>query len=310
MQISVLLYYILAILLGGMTSGLALGVFQVYHSPLSERFLRFFAILVLYLILMPLGYYAFGRDVGEEPVLLGIHTVFFLLYAAWFPVLGDIFSEFVQKPHHGLDRTLAWFFTSLGVLLALVLLLLPFENSEKISLQRLFLNGIYVPLFLGYIVYHMVKSALKSAAITDPWKKRTLRGFIFLLILFFPAFIFDTFVNQEGSTFLNPLPSGLQITGLFFIAVSLYFSQAWISLLREAGWRYRGETREPNLTRLGSMDITSREGEVIKLIFEELSNSEISQNLKISQGTVKNHIYHIFQKTGASSRRELIRMLL
>jgi len=55
--------------------------------------------------------------------------------------------------------------------------------------------------------------------------------------------------------------------------------------------------------------ITPREEEIILLIGEGLSNKEIASRLEISPNTVKVYIYNIFQKTGASSRIGLLKML-
>jgi len=55
--------------------------------------------------------------------------------------------------------------------------------------------------------------------------------------------------------------------------------------------------------------MTSREQEIALLILRGRSNQEISEALGVTMSTTKNHIYNIFNKTGASSRQELGRML-
>jgi DNA-binding NarL/FixJ family response regulator len=55
--------------------------------------------------------------------------------------------------------------------------------------------------------------------------------------------------------------------------------------------------------------ISNREAEVIGLISRGLSNKEIADELGVSFTTVRTHVYNIFQKTGASSRVELLRIL-
>lgn len=58
-----------------------------------------------------------------------------------------------------------------------------------------------------------------------------------------------------------------------------------------------------------SFNITPKEREVIKLLKDGLGNKEIAYEMNISFSTVKNHIYHIYKKTGAQSRIELIKIL-
>src|SRR5512135_372096 len=52
--------------------------------------------------------------------------------------------------------------------------------------------------------------------------------------------------------------------------------------------------------------ITAREGEVVRLLLEGKNNKEITEELFISDHTVKNHIHHIYQKLGIKNRVQLI----
>ena len=56
--------------------------------------------------------------------------------------------------------------------------------------------------------------------------------------------------------------------------------------------------------------LTEKEGAIVELVVRGLSNGEIATRLNVTQGTVKNHISHVFDKLGVSSRTELaVRML-
>ena len=57
-------------------------------------------------------------------------------------------------------------------------------------------------------------------------------------------------------------------------------------------------------------DVSQREQEIIRLLIRGLSNKQIAENLYISQKTVKNHIYHIYQKLGIKNRIQLINKFL
>lgn len=55
--------------------------------------------------------------------------------------------------------------------------------------------------------------------------------------------------------------------------------------------------------------LSDREIEIVVLLMHGMSNAEIADRLYISLHTVKSHVKHIFQKTGAASRTQLISML-
>lgn len=55
-----------------------------------------------------------------------------------------------------------------------------------------------------------------------------------------------------------------------------------------------------------SQHLTDREGEVVKLVAEGLSNKEVSAELKISEHTVKRHLVRIFEKLSVTNRVELV----
>ena len=56
--------------------------------------------------------------------------------------------------------------------------------------------------------------------------------------------------------------------------------------------------------------LSKREMEVVHCLAEGLSNREIAHRLQLSQHTVKNHLFRIFEKLGVSSRIELLHMTL
>ena len=55
--------------------------------------------------------------------------------------------------------------------------------------------------------------------------------------------------------------------------------------------------------------LSKREADVLKLIADGCSNSEISEQIQVSVSTVKKHVYNIFNKTGVNSRTQLLNMV-
>lgn len=63
--------------------------------------------------------------------------------------------------------------------------------------------------------------------------------------------------------------------------------------------KFHGKETEPKISKY---DFTDREQDIIKAISEGLSNKEISMKLFISEGTIRNYITTILDKTGLEHR--------
>ena len=59
----------------------------------------------------------------------------------------------------------------------------------------------------------------------------------------------------------------------------------------------------------GKTLLSPREEEISMLVAEGMSNREVSRTLNISESTVKNSLFHIFEKLGISNRVELARYM-
>ena len=59
-----------------------------------------------------------------------------------------------------------------------------------------------------------------------------------------------------------------------------------------------------------SKDFTERERDVLRGVFEGLSNKEIGGRLKISESSVKAALQQLFHKTGVRTRSQLVRIAL
>lgn len=55
--------------------------------------------------------------------------------------------------------------------------------------------------------------------------------------------------------------------------------------------------------------ISPRECEIVSMMVQGLGNRKIGETLFISALTVKNHIYHIYQKTGATNKIQLLNLI-
>ncbi len=83
---------------------------------------------------------------------------------------------------------------------------------------------------------------------------------------------------------------------------ALLSAQEVVELLRLAGQsRERGREAQRSIERL-----TPREREVLQALADGLSDKEISENLHVGVGTVRNHLVSVFGKLGVNSRLQAL----
>jgi LuxR family transcriptional regulator, maltose regulon positive regulatory protein len=74
-----------------------------------------------------------------------------------------------------------------------------------------------------------------------------------------------------------------------------------------AGWRLRYQSQvEPAPRSATAEALSAREGDILKLIAQGLSNKEIARTLTITPETVKSHVKHIFIKMGVEKRAQAV----
>jgi len=74
-----------------------------------------------------------------------------------------------------------------------------------------------------------------------------------------------------------------------------------------------GEKRPlPNrvVNRQGELLLSGRQEQIVRLVADGLSNSEVAEKLRLSEHTVKNYLIRIFDKLGVSNRIELVLYIL
>ena len=65
-----------------------------------------------------------------------------------------------------------------------------------------------------------------------------------------------------------------------------------------------GTSAEPKMP-LGTRPLSKREEEIARLVAEGLSNRQISERLSLSEHTIKNYLFRVFEKLGVGTRVEL-----
>lgn len=315
MEQLILFYYFLTLFPGLAAIGLAYAVSLRHQSPLSLRYVRVFSLLLIYLTQMVVVYYC-THVLGIDPLLVETWSqpLYQVIYSLWAPFVAGFMLELLQIPHKGWTRLLSVGLCVAGLLLIPLVFLAYPEMDARIEAFRFWTQLVYVPLFLVFLLGLLVLYMLKLRGINDPWKQASVRGTSIITLAFFPVFVLDTLWPLLQMKF-RIIPEGLNLFGFYFMTISGFYFFRWRVFLRESPERpsveFPPKSAPPlDSDRLTALCLTEREEDVVRMIFRGGTNQDISDGLSITLGTVKNHIYNIFQKSGASSRRELIRMLM
>lgn len=105
---------------------------------------------------------------------------------------------------------------------------------------------------------------------------------------------------------------GLSVDGACIVLTKDADPEMLVATLRKAAqgqgaaWPSAGQvSEEPRAAENPLTQLTDRERQIMRLVSEGLSNKEIGRRLNITDGTIKVHLHHIFQKLDISNRTVL-----
>ncbi len=88
------------------------------------------------------------------------------------------------------------------------------------------------------------------------------------------------------------------------------FSESQIALVAMLQNQVEAILFESKLSKAAAaFSLSKREAEVLRLVVEGRSNSDIGERLDVSVSTVKKHVYNIFNKAGVYSRTQLLSLV-
>jgi DNA-binding CsgD family transcriptional regulator len=158
---------------------------------------------------------------------------------------------------------------------------------------------------LGMNVYAAAILFRGFARIESAWLRSLVRSFL----VFFGVFVLlaaAQFVVQNlasAPAFLREYPLQELLYYFGFVILAVYHVSRFFSQPVTAG---AFTLPEEFVRRFG---ISHREGDIIEMMAKGFSNNAIAEKLYISTLTVKNHVYHIYQKTGAANKVQLLNMI-
>lgn len=95
-------------------------------------------------------------------------------------------------------------------------------------------------------------------------------------------------------------------TEIYIVILALVFAGIGVWFGRQTGDRSRPASFERNEKVIKTLGLTPKEVEVLALLAEGGSNSDIATALFVSPSTVKTHLIHIYQKLEVGRRTEAV----
>lgn len=184
--------------------------------------------------------------------------------------------------------------------------LFPFNNPVYLGMYGL----IYADLSLALLYFVCISIIFRRLSSPSPAMRHydlalTILRAITLALL--PGLFIIDFFGWMIPIRAFRIPEGLSLLPAFTILMSFIMLVGSIKEILEPKAASEGVELDENLLR--AFHFSKREAEVLPLVLQFLSYKEIGERLFISVGTVRTHLIHIYQKTGAHNRLELLRII-
>lgn len=235
-------------------------------------------------------------------IAFSANHVFVILWCYAFVLLVYNFLEIT------INLRIKKFFIAFGILLLIMILSSLASRIFGFAPWIIRLNTWIVCYSIVVILAYSIFLFVKTRQIDNEKKKKSLLIFSILFIVYSSfnlACYFNLFQNNSlhffhTRSFVNTLD--FLFNSFLFIWAFTYFDYLEDKLVSQTPLKLSTEEI------MAKYQISKREFEVIKLVCSGKSNQEIANELFISLGTVKSHMYNIFLKLEVKNRTQLIKL--
>jgi DNA-binding CsgD family transcriptional regulator len=269
----------------------------------------FYNLTIVFMAIANFTFLISGKEIANNRLRLVFYDLIIninnLLYILWCLAFVLLIYRMLGKATSRRGKTLLYL--SGVILLSFILYnyigTLKRDNSlfQIITTEALCFTPVFV---LSYSVFMLTE----AKRVTDHLKRKALQTFGWMFV-FFPLLLFlyytDTFFLHTMSYGINHL--AINAIDFCYNALIVIWSMRYL----ESMGADEDSTEIVDLTAnelIQKYQISKRELEIIQLVCSGRSNQEIADELFISVGTVKNHLYNIYLKLGISNRTRLVKM--
>jgi DNA-binding CsgD family transcriptional regulator len=267
------------------------------RKTLLKYFILFFLIIAVKILLYNFLLYIKVNVIFETTFQLILYTLsedisFLIIF--FFPIL---LHDILSVPFKTIGNIIFGIFT----LLAFLIRFIPYFLRLFFSNQLIFFSVFPAQdiLFIIILVYSLGITLFFYRRIDNKEMKKIIIMVVsFLIFVFLDTSVFSLKIYLSSFYSIRFWWNILFYTlwNIVFIIYALRFFSFEPSNLMDI---------HPDESFLKKYNFTAREQEILSIMIQGKSNQEIAEKFFISLKTVKNHIYNIYQKTGAKNRIEL-----
>jgi DNA-binding CsgD family transcriptional regulator/heme/copper-type cytochrome/quinol oxidase subunit 4 len=282
-----------------LTIGLT-GFYAIYKKDKQKEFLY---LAVLFFIFILDNSTVFLSEFSDNFYLLYenstlIYVFLDLSYLSMVLVIRLIIAHYYSDPFTIQEKTASLL---IPIVLTILSVLAPTTISEIALYSIFYLTFIYLTLKIYRHMHIKTENMLKY---------RLLMMVIIILCLLgiYESSLYN--LSPNNTTFLNT--SAFDYRFLAFDIIKLLVSLMGIRYLFLSFENLFNNKSSKEKTDIfcDKHGLTSRQKEIIELIISGCSNKEIGEQLNITEGTVKTHIYNIFKKADVSNRNQIISKIM
>lgn len=240
------------------------------------------------------------NDVYFFTILIFIRTFTVSIFIYFIPKFFEIFLEIsVNK----IKKNILFIYSLCPTIILIIIHVTNIlRNHEDYQILYFYFINIVPSFFYILIVYFLIQLYINRKKINNISKKLFLKGFIIIGIITIP---FVAFQYYGRMIHLLKIPTYISFEWIHYFLWNIFFIYYLLKI-----YLFHHPDNENNFNSFCSnFKITPREKDIVKYIEIGLLNKEIAGKLAITEGTVKIHIYNIFQKTGVTSRIDLINLI-
>lgn len=197
----------------------------------------------------------------------------------------------------------------LAVFAAFMLFLLAGRVTRLVTWLYMPFSMILIFSSLALVLGHSILLYIRSGSEGVPERQKALKVMSALFICFAVLNIL-VFLNFYPLNFLPPLLTKFSYSfmDLVFNLIVIVWTLRYAAFVNKPEEVQHPAETVPVDEITEKFQISKREMEVIQLVCTGRSNQEIADELFISIGTVKNHLYNIYSRLGIKNRTQLVKM--